>query len=640
MRRGFAALLGSSVVVCSFGSSCSRSTADGPYVPRAEGTLTFNEDIAPIVFEKCSVCHRPDGGGPFDLLTYDDVRARSKQIAVVTEDRYMPPWLPTVGRGKFAGERALSNDQIGMIAQWSREGCKEGDPGDLPPLPTWPEGWTLGTPDLVLELPEEYELVADGADVYRNFVLSVPLEQPVYVRALEFDPGNPRVVHHAFVLLDPTDKSRLLDEESPGPGFGDLADMVLPESVISPGDGGFFIGWNPGKRAFGGYEDMAWQLEPTTDVVLQLHMRPSGKTERVRPSIALYFADEPPTRFPLVIGLRSIFIDIPAGEKDYSFELDYTLPVDVDVLGVLPHAHYIGKHLQGFAELPDGTKKWLIDIEDWDFNWQGDYRYEEPVFLPKGTRIVQSFSYDNSSSNPRNPVSPPEHVGAGPSSLDEMGELWLQVLPRRADQRAGLERHWRRFFAGIQTPAFRLELIAKGMERKALEALEEDPGDSSALLDMAKCRGRENRLDEAIDYAERAIEVAADPAEPHYLLGHLLLKRGGDGAPRAAFEHFTRAIRLRPDFFEAHNAIGLLWKRSGDRARAAQAFATSHELAPQDPFALYNLAVLAAEQGNMEEAVRLFQETLSVEPSYKPAIDALAQIEARFPASPEEESSE
>ena len=629
MRRAFPGFLAAVTVVVLYGvgSSCGGSTSDGPYVPRATGTLTFNKDIAPIILEKCSACHRPDGGAPFDLLTYDDVRARSRQIAFVTEDRYMPPWLPTVGRGEFVGERALSKDEIGMIAQWSQEGSKDGEAGDLPPVPTWPEGWTLGSPDLVLELSEEYELAADGIDVYRNFVLSVPLDKPVHVRALEFNPGNPRVVHHAFVQLDPTRKSRQLDEESPGPGFGDLTNMELPDSVVSPGDNGFFHGWNPGKRAFRGYDDMAWPLDSTYDIVLQLHLRPSGKIERVRPSIALYFAKKPPTRFPLVIGLRSASLDIPAGEKSYSFERHYTLPVDVDVLGILPHTHYIGKELQGFAELPDGTKKWLIHIEDWDFNWQGDYRYEKPMFLPKGTRITQRFSYDNSSSNPRNPVSPPKRVRLGGSSLDEMGELWLQVLPRRAEERTVLFRHWRRSYLGNETRAVEREfdVIANEMEREALLALEKNPADWSALLNMAKCRGYQNRVDEAIEYTKRAITAAPNEAEPHCMLGHILLTR--DDELGTAFNHLTEAIRIRPDFVKAHIGIGLAWKRRGYPAEAEQAFVTAHEIFPANPEPLFNLGVLAAEQGKVKTAIEMFQKALRVEPRFKDALDALEQIQ-------------
>ena len=414
-----------------------------------------------------------------------------------------------------------------------------------------PTGWAQGEPDLVVQLPEPYELAADGADVYRNFVLSVPLEDPVYVRAIEFDPGTPRVVHHAFVQLDPTPTSRLLDQESPEPGFGDLTDMQLPSTVVNPGDSGFFHSWTPGKRPFGGYEDMSWPLEPSHDIVMQLHMRPSGKVEHVQPSIAFYFAERPPTRFPYVIGLRAAFLDIPPGESAYTFEKQYTLPVDVDVLAIAPHAHYIGKELQGFARLPDGSQRWLLHIADWDFNWQGDYRFERPLFLPQGTRITQRFSYDNSSSNPRNPVSPPTRVRTGGSSSDEMGELWIQVLPRRPEDRDVLKRHHMRSFLANETRAVEreLETVASDIERKASAALERDPADWSALLDMAKCRGQQNRIDEALEYAQRAVQAAPDRAGPHAVLGAPAARsrrRAGVPAPEPRDPYPPRLVPCAP----------------------------------------------------------------------------------------------
>lgn len=630
LLMGLLACLPSLVVSCGdsgTAGSTSGNSAEAPYEPRPQGSLTFNKHIAPIIFDNCSTCHRPDGGAPFDLLTYDQVRRRSGQIAHVTEDRYMPPWMPTRGRGDFTAERTLTATEIGMIAQWSDEGSIEGAPEDLPPAPVFAEGWTLGTPDLVLELPEAYELPADGADVYRNFVLEVPLERSVYVRTFEFDPGNARVVHHALMQLDPTRESRRLDAESPEPGFGNLTDMELPSTVVNSGDGGFFHGWNPGARAFEGYEDMAWPLDSSFDMVLQLHMRPSGKPEKVRPKVALYFADSPPKRFPLVIGTRAPHLDIPAGEKNYVFEEQYTLPVDVDVLAIALHAHYIGKELQGFADLPDGSRKWLAHIADWDFNWQEGYRYTEPVFLPKGTRITQRFSYDNSAANPRNPASPPQRVRGGGSSLDEMGELWIQVLPRKPGERKVLKHHHLNFYRNNEARGKEdnFTSFAGDVEEKALLALQANPSDWTALLDMARCRGFENRTEEAIDYARRATEAAPNEAEAHCMLGHLLI----EGNTELAIEHLARAISIQPDLGKAHFSLGLAWKRRGSLSSAEQSFARAHQLTPEDPLPPFNLGLLAAQQGRGKMAVQMFQKTLQIEPRFKPARQALNQIQGR-----------
>jgi len=584
-----------------------------------EAALTFNKDIAPIIFESCATCHRPNGGAPFNLLTYSDVATRAGQIKVVTQSRYMPPWHPKAGRGEFAGNRALSADAIERIARWHAQGKVEGDPADLPPTPTWTKGWELGPPDLVLQLPEPYGLAADGPDVYRNFVLSVPLEQPVQVRTVDFDSGNPRVVHHAFILLDRTDKSRRLAAETPGQGFGNADSMNLPDTVAGPGDSGFFHGWNPGRRVFPGYDDMSWPLDASYDIVLQLHLQPSGKVEQVQPSIALYFAQQPPTRFPIVIGSRSAFIDIPPGERDFSFEISYTLPVDVDVLAVSPHAHYIAKDMQGFAILPSGETRWLIHIEDWDFNWQEDYRYKEPVFLPKGSRLTQRFTYDNSHLNPRNPANPPRRVRAGDGTFDEMGELWYQVLTRKPEDRAVLREDWVRFMQRIQTPTFEQELAENREKRKALEA----------LLTRAQADLPRERLDDAIEHAARAIRKWPDDPEPRYAVGRLMLQRANKGDLKRACRRLARAIRMRPDFTAAHLALGRAWHKLGDLDKAQQAFELAHELEPSEAEPLYRLGLVAEARGDSVAALELFERALTIEPSHEPIRAALNRLRGK-----------
>ena len=175
---------------------------------------------------------------------------------------------------------------------------------------------------------------------------------------------------------------------------------------------------------------LSWELRPNTDLVLQLHLHPSGKPEQVQPSVGFYFTGEPPTNTPFRLNLNPLTLDIPAGASDYSVEDNYRLPVDVELLGVLPHAHYLAKRMEGYAVLPDGSRHDLLLIKDWDFNWQGDYRYAHPVHLPKGTTLAMRFAYDNSSKNVRNPNHPPRRVRYGLQTTDEMAELWFQVLPR------------------------------------------------------------------------------------------------------------------------------------------------------------------------------------------------------------------
>ncbi len=201
-------------------------------------------------------------------------------------------------------------------------------------------------------------------------------------------------------------------------------------------------GWTPGKAPFMEPADRAWTLERGSDLVMQLHMLPTGAPEIIQPSVGLFFSDRPPAHAPLPIKLESKAIDIPAGQADYAIDDRYVLPADVDVLSVYPHAHYLAKEMKGTATLPDGTVKPLIWIRSWDFRWQDQYRYVDPLFLPKGTTIAMHFTYDNSDGNPRNPHHPAQRVKWGPQSSDEMGALWLEVLPRRDEDVAALTRDY------------------------------------------------------------------------------------------------------------------------------------------------------------------------------------------------------
>jgi len=197
-------------------------TSARPAVPAAPAHVTFNRDVAPIVFAECAACHRPGEAGPFPLLTYDDVRRRASQVADVTRRRVMPPWLPAAGHGEFLGDRRLSDEQVATIGRWVEQGAPEGAAADMPPRPPFADGWQLGEPDLVVRMPEPYVLPADGADVYRNFVLPVPLAAGRWVKAVEIRPGNAKVVHHAFLLADRTPASRRLDALEPGVGYGGM----------------------------------------------------------------------------------------------------------------------------------------------------------------------------------------------------------------------------------------------------------------------------------------------------------------------------------------------------------------------------------------------------------------------------------
>jgi tetratricopeptide (TPR) repeat protein len=540
------------------------------FVPRPPGTLTFNKDIAPILHRHCAGCHRPGEAGPFNLITYDDAKRRAELMVKVTQSRYMPPWLPEKGEFEFADARRLTADQIGVLKQWFGEGAIEGRPEDRPKPPEWTPGWQLGPPDLVVTLPAPYTLPADGRDVYRNFVLPVPLAEARFVRALEFR-ASTKVIHHGFIRVDRTRQSRRLDAEDAEPGF---PGMTAPASVESPG--GQFMTWQPGRGPIAMQEGLAWTLPPHCDLVLQLHLQPSGKPEPVQPSVGIYFTAQPPTNTPSKIALSSYAIDIPAGAKDYAVEDSYELPVDADLLAVLPHTHYLAKDIQGFALLPGGKRKELLHIKEWDFNWQTDYRYARPVFLPKGTRLATRIGFDNSAENPRNPHQPPRRVTYGVQSSDEMAELWFQLLPRTTNDAVKLMHDYQRKLVD--------DVIAFNDYRLRL-----DTNDARAHNELGKARIAQGRRDEALAHFRTALELKPDFDEAHYNLGVFALSQNNLGVARRAF---AETVRLNPDHFKAHNNLGLLCLRAGEWQQAETHFRAVLRINPGDPMATENLTLL------------------------------------------------
>ncbi len=398
----------------------------GFFAALAAGAPTFNKDIAPILYQNCSNCHRPGEVAPFPLLTYQDAAKRASLIAVVTKKRYMPPWKPEPGYGDFAHERRLTDDQIALIQEWTQAGAPEGDPADKPPAPKFPEGWQAGQPDQVLKMSASYSLKADGPDQFRCFVLPMNLDQQSYVSGAEFRPGNPKVVHHALIFLDSTGTARRLAAASGGSGYPCFG---------GPGftGAGLLVGWAPGYTPLPAEPALSQPVRPGTDVVIQIHYHPSGKPEQDQSSIGLKFAG-PPTKGRALLLVVNRYLDIPAGESHYVVKASVTVPQDAELWGITPHAHYLATDMKVNARLPDNSVIPLIWIKDWDFNWQGQYRYTQPIKLPKGTKIELEYVYDNSAGNPHNPSNPPVRVRFGEQTKDEMALAFLGlVLPSPED---------------------------------------------------------------------------------------------------------------------------------------------------------------------------------------------------------------
>jgi Flp pilus assembly protein TadD len=622
-----------------FASACSGGAAP-PTPASASRPLTFTRDIAPIVFTHCTPCHRPGQAAPFSLLTYGDVRAELDEIADHTRDRLMPPWLPEPGQGEFVGSRRLPDDTLATLQRWIAEGAVEGDARDLPAAPSFPTGWQLGTPDLVVTTARAYPLRPGDVDVFRNLVFPVALAEGRYVRAVEFQPGAPDAVHHAMISVDPTRASRRRDGADGQPGF----DGMITHGAQSPG--GQFLGWAPGHGPIVAPEGLPWRLEAGTDIVVQLHLMPQAAVEPVQPTIGLYFTDVPPRATPMMIKLGSKAIDIPAGEARYVVTDEYVLPVDVDLLSVYPHAHYRGREMQASATLPDGTKRPLLRIPRWDFHWQQDYRYAAPVALPRGTQLTMRYTYDNSRPTPHQgrprPIVP---IVYGPNSSDEMGDLWLQVLPRSAADAATLTRDVASHeiavnVAGAEALVSRVPASARnraflgssymqaGRTRDAIPHLEEavrlDPKNASAHNYLGGALLETGRTTEALFHFRRAVDLTPLDERMPFNLGYAL---NTAGRPAEAAAAFRQALARNPDFAEAHENLGLYLLSTGKIGDALVHLGTSARLNPKSPGALTNYAGALATAGRHDEALATVRRAVAIDPSYAPSRQALALIE-------------
>ena len=392
---------------------------------------TFHRDILPLLQQKCQECHRPGAIGPFSLLTYDQARKRAAEMSTVTEQRLMPPWpASTTEGGPFRDARILSTAEISLLRNWVSAGTPEGDSRDAPSAKVFKEGWPLGPPDLILTPSEEYEVPATGPDEFRVFVIPSGLIEGKWIRAVDFKPGTPKVVHHILSAVDNTGRAQKLDEADPQPGYKVLGGFGLIPS-------GGLEGWAPGKRAHT-YQDGVGRYVPAgSDVLLQIHYHPSGKPEKDRTSVALYFATAPIDKLvrPFVVrppstgllGLRPDLL-IPAGEPDYQIVGTFRVPYDAHLIALLPHMHWLGKDFLLTAMRPGETDPTtLIRINRWNFNWQGVYDFLDPLSLPAGTELKMLAHFDNSDSNPSNPSHPPITVRWGEQTTDEMCLGFLQV---------------------------------------------------------------------------------------------------------------------------------------------------------------------------------------------------------------------
>lgn len=573
---------------------------------------TFADHVAPIIYRHCTACHHPGGSAPLSLTSYDEVRDHAQQIAEVTAAGDMPPWLPGEGANTFSGARVLSDVERQTLARWAEQGRPRGDPMAEPPVPAYVDGWPDDQkPDLVLSTPS-YPLPADGRDVYRNFVIPVPPGATRFVRAAHIRPSDPTVVHHAVLRIDTTGEAAQRDAADDVPGFEgmEFAGSQFPD--------GRFVAWTPGKALRVGDDRMsrarAWRLPEGSALVLQLHMRPSGKAQAVTADVGLWLSDEPPTLQALAIELAALDIDLPPGATNVHVRDAYTLPTAVSVVSVFPHAHYLGKTLRAWAALPDGSERPIITIDDWDFDWQDQYRFATPLRLPKGSTVHMDWSFDNSAENPHNPSATPVHVRYGPQSTDEMAELILEIEPDDPANLAALDQDFRRKWLG--------DHLERAQRRVAA-----DPGDADAHADLAAFLIHLGRTDEAIAAYEQALTLRPQLVRAGLDLA-IALRSAGQLA--AAEQRVREALKAAPDNARAHRLLAEIFSRTDRIEEAIGAYRRALAIDDTAANVHRSVAALLVRRGRFTEAERHAAHAVRLRPDDRAAVEALRQIRLRL----------
>ncbi|MCI4666755.1 MAG: T9SS type A sorting domain-containing protein [Bacteroidia bacterium] len=398
----------------------------------ATAQVNYSEDIAPIIYNNCTSCHRPGEIAPFSLTNYNEVAAWGTMLKYVTEIKYMPPWKPDRNYSTFVGEKGLTEQEIKLIAEWVDAGTPQGDPNLEPPLPNFPTGSQLGTPDLVLEMSEDYFIEGNNQDDYRVFVLPTGLAEDKEIAAIEFRPGNTRAVHHALLAYETDGLAAARDAQSATYGYESFGDFGVPVQ-------GTFTGYTPGIQSVFFPEGIGTTLPKGSDLLVQVHYAPLATNETDRSKVNIFYKKGndsisreverlPATPFDLDGGFLSFNI---APNTVRTFHGTKELTEDISLMSVYPHMHYLGKKWDLYALTPSGDTINIVRINDWDFNWQGAYTFDRMKKIPSGSVIHVWGTYDNTSNNPFNPNNPPARVRWGESTTDEMYLVGMTYVPYR-----------------------------------------------------------------------------------------------------------------------------------------------------------------------------------------------------------------
>jgi peroxiredoxin len=384
--------------------------------------VTYYRDVLPILQNNCQSCHRPGEVGPFSLMTYKQAVNWADDIKSYTKDRKMPPWKPMEGAA-FHNERRMSDKDIATLTAWADNGTPAGNPADAPPAKQFSDGWQLGTPDLILDMPDDFHLGATGKDHFRCYAIKTNEAEDKYVTAIEVRPGNRRVVHHALLFVDTTGSGQKLqdkekarqkkDEKDYGPGYP----VAMGVGFRPTGGMG---GWAPGQMSRHLPEGTGYYLPKGADVVAQIHYHRDGREATDRSKVGLYFSKKPVAKKFQSVVIPGRFLVIPAGSERFTVRGNVVVQQDCELHSVMPHMHMLGKEVTITMYPPEGEPRTLIAVKDWDYNWQETYFFKESIKVKAGTRFEIVGIYDNSAKNPSNPNKPPRLVWAGEQTDNEM----------------------------------------------------------------------------------------------------------------------------------------------------------------------------------------------------------------------------
>ncbi len=425
--------------------------------------ITFSEHIAPIIYKNCTTCHRPGEAGPFSLLNYQDVATRGKLIKFVTQSRFMPPWPADASYSHFIDEKVLSNDEITMITTWVDAGCIKGDTTKLPKLPSFPIGSQLGKPDFIIKLRDSYKIKGNGKDLF--LLMRVPYEIPkdTFISAIEVVPDNRKLVHHvnAQLLSYDFDKRKDVFKGNTVIDLNDYTEKLQAYKALElPNDDGVTFplmtqsvtNYLPGVTppiypdGIGGFR----MVRKGAIFLKDIHYGPSRVDTSDQTTFNVFYANKPskrPTQ-EFQMGTFGVSPTVPAlvipPDTIMTFTSEYTIGIDISILTINPHMHWLGKSFWAYAVTLTGDTIPLIKINKWDFRWQYFYTFKKMLKIPKGSTIHSIGVYDNTRHNPNNPFSPPRLVAERDGSMrtsDEMFQFIVTYLPyQNGDENISLDR--------------------------------------------------------------------------------------------------------------------------------------------------------------------------------------------------------